>query len=216
MGSGSLPTRARPGSAPAGRLAGLGASHLGNLDKSWISSYGLQIGTARRSKSGTTSARPRRCQITTSESSRKSAIGRARLSRVLSVFPRAPDRLDLSRRILAALAAPCARRGFGRLDLLQLRKPRPYSILDESTSLPRGDEVPHFVQKGVVENYIHACHSGASIYTQQGTLVRTGCQSYRRPSTPCYCEQIKGLVPVQTSPPPRASTSSPPRKRKRF
>jgi hypothetical protein len=67
-----------------------------------------------------------------------------------------------------AFAAPCARGGFGGLELLQLRKPRPHGLFDEPATLPRRYESPHLVQEGVFEEHIHARHQSTSIYTQQG------------------------------------------------
>jgi hypothetical protein len=85
-------------------------------------------------------------------------VGRraARLDPAPPVFPRVPTLLDLLRRILAALAAPCACRSLGRPNLFELRKPRPYSLFDESASLPRRYEMAHFFEKGVFEDHVHA------------------------------------------------------------
>lgn len=90
---------------------------------------------------------------------------------MLSILPSAPPLLNLLRRVLSVLAAPCACRGFGGPNLLKLRKSGSHSLFDEPATLPGGYEMPHFVEKGVFENYIHACHAEISKYTQECTLV---------------------------------------------
>jgi len=57
--------------------------------------------------------------------------------------PGVPEPLDLLRRVSTILATPCARRSLDRLDLPQLRKPRPYGLFNEPAAPPGGYELPH-------------------------------------------------------------------------